>query len=218
MRLYHGSDHIVKNPSLPRGRLYNDYGRGFYMTAEYELAGEWACKHKTDGYVNEYELDISALKVLDLQSADFCVLNWISVLLKNRTFEVTGDVALSAREYLLKNYLPDLSGCDVIVGYRADDSYFSYAESFINNALSLRRLESAMTLGELGIQHVLVSERAFDSLEFVDSYRAESKIYYEKYKQRDEKARNSYKEKLRRESASSDDIFITDIMWRSKNG
>lgn len=216
MRLYHGSDHIVKNPSLLAGKPYNDYGRGFYTTTDYELAGEWACRKKTDGYINEYELVPDELKVLNLQSDEFNVLNWISVLLKNRFFEAAGDVALEARKYLLDNYLPNTEEYDVIVGYRADDSYFSYAESFINNGLSLRRLEQAMKLGKLGIQYALVSEQAFDSLKFVDSYRVESRIYYEKYKQRDDKARTYYKENLRRESLSSEDIFITDIMWRSK--
>lgn len=216
MKLYHGSDHIVKNPSLLAGKPYNDYGRGFYTTTDYELAGEWACRQKTDGFINEYELDIRNLEILDLQSDEFSVLNWISMLLKNRTFEATGDVALEAREFLLKNYLPDTKEFDVIVGYRADDSCFSYAESFINNGLSLRKLEQAMKLGELGIQHALVSKKAFEALKYVDSYRVESKIYYESYKKRDEKARTYYKENLRRESASPEDIFITDIMRRSK--
>lgn len=216
MKLYHGSDHIVKKPSLSAGKPYNDYGRGFYTTTDYELAGEWACRQKADGYINEYELNIDELKVLDLQSAEFNVLNWISVLLKNRSFEATGDVASEARKFLLDYYLPDTKECDVIVGYRADDSYFSYAESFINNGLSLRRLEQAMKLGELGIQYALVSDKAFDLLKFIDSYRVDSRIYYENYKQRDDEARTYYKENLRRESASSDDIFITDIMWRSK--
>ena len=214
MQLYHGSDHIVKNPSLQEGKAYNDYGKGFYTTTDYELAGEWACRQKNDGYINEYTLDINGLNVLNLQSDEFNVLNWITVLLNNRTFEITGDVAAEARKFLLKNYLPDMKACDVIVGYRADDSYFSYAESFINNGLSLRKLEQAMKLGKLGIQYALVSKKAFDSLNFVEAYRVENKMYYEKYKQRDEKARTFYRENLRSENTSSDDIFITDIMWR----
>ena len=214
MKLYHGSDHIIKNPSLQVGKSNNDYGRGFYMTADFELAGEWACRQKSDGYINEYELNIDELKILDLQSDKYNVMNWISVLLKNRTFEITGEVALEARNFLLNNYLPDTRECDVIVGYRADDSYFSYAVSFINNGLSLRRLEQAMKLGELGIQYALVTPKAFDSLKYVASYRVESIKYYDKYRQRDEKARSFYREDIKQRSVSSDDIFITDIMWR----
>lgn len=217
MKLYHGSDHIIKNPTLSSGKAYNDYGRGFYTTTDYELAGEWACRHRTDGYINEYELPLGELKVLDLLSDEYNVLNWISVLLKNRTFETEGDIALKAREFLLKNYLPNTEEYDVIVGYRADDSYFSYAGSFVNNGLSLRSLERAMKLGELGIQYALVSERAFESITFVDAHHVESKIYAERYRQRDERARTYYKENLRNKGASSDDIFILDIMWRLNN-
>ena len=48
---------------------------------------------------------------------------------------------------------------DVIIGYRADDSYFSFAKDFINNTISVEQLAEAMRLGELGIQIVLKSER-----------------------------------------------------------
>ena len=43
MILFHGSPVIVKEPSLEKGKPYNDYGRGFYCTEHVELAKEWAC-------------------------------------------------------------------------------------------------------------------------------------------------------------------------------
>ncbi|MBR2627880.1 MAG: DUF3990 domain-containing protein, partial [Peptococcaceae bacterium] len=39
-----------------------------------------------------------------------------------------------------------------MIGYRADDSYFSFANAFLNNTLSLRQLEKAMMLGKHGEQ------------------------------------------------------------------
>lgn len=47
------------------------------------------------------------------------------------------------RAYLPKNY----RSYDVIVGYRADDSYFSYAMDFAMSNLSLEGLSDAMFLG-----------------------------------------------------------------------
>ena len=50
------------------------------------------------------------------------------------------------------------------IGYRADDSYFSFASDFINGAISYRQLCNAMCLGKLGQQFVLKSNgKALDS-------------------------------------------------------
>ena len=88
--------------------------------------------------------------------------------------------------------MPDTKGYDIISGYRADDSYFSYAKDFLNNAISVEQLEHAMRLGELGNQIVLVSRRAIESIEFVDYEIADSKIYYAKRMQREQRARSQY--------------------------
>ena len=40
-----------------QGKVYNDYGQGFYCTESLELAKEWSCAEREDGYVNQYEMD-----------------------------------------------------------------------------------------------------------------------------------------------------------------
>lgn len=65
-----------------------------------------------------------------------------------------------AKTYLLEELLPNYDPYDLIVGYRADDSYFSFANAFLNNTLSLEQLRKAMFLGKLGEQVVLKSEKA----------------------------------------------------------
>ena len=54
--LYHGSPEIIQSPVYGKGKINNDYGRGFYCTEHLELAKEWACTEGTDGYVNQYEV------------------------------------------------------------------------------------------------------------------------------------------------------------------
>ena len=54
--LYHGSQRIVSKPQFGQGKIYNDYGRGFYCTEDKELAKEWACPAADDGFANSYEL------------------------------------------------------------------------------------------------------------------------------------------------------------------
>ena len=165
--IYHGSGQIISEPCYGMGKTHNDYGQGFYCTESNELAKEWACPVKKDGYSNKYLLHADGLKIMYLTKEPFCILNWLALLLNNRRFDVNNNVGRNAKQYLIDNFLPDLSGVDVIIGYRADDSYFSFAEDFINNNISVRDLSVAMQLGKLGEQIVLISKKAFNSLEFV---------------------------------------------------
>ena len=67
-------------------------------------------------------------------------------------------------KYLLEEFLPDISCYDVICGYRADYSYYSYAKDFLNNTILVNQLAKAMKLGELGEQIVLMIEKAFEQI------------------------------------------------------
>lgn len=208
--LYHGSVNIVDNPEYGKGKPYNDYGLGFYLTEDLELAKEWAVDQFADGYANQYELDLDGLKVMNL-SKDYNVLNWIAILLKNRNFSIKNDVARLGKDYLLNNYLPKYEEYDVIVGYRADDSYFSYAEGFLNNTISLNKLKEVLRIGNLGEQIVLKSKKAFNQLKYINNFEAKKEIYCSLRLERNTKAKDEY-EKTRRKEIKPDDIFLTDIM------
>ena len=164
MILYHGSREIVEHPLYGKGSENNDYGQGFYCTESLELAKEWACPEIKDGFANQYELDLTGLSILYLNQGGYHILNWIAILLQNRIFPKRSPIARQAHEYILSEFLPDISGYDVICGYRADDSYFAYAKDFLNNTISVGQLAQAMKLGELGEQIVLKSKTAFASL------------------------------------------------------
>lgn len=210
--IFHGSNHIIKKPEYLLGKIHNDYGQGFYCTDEIDMAKEWACKENTNGFVNIYQIDVSDLKILNLQESKYNVLNWIALLLKNRKFELSDPVSLQARQFILDNYLIDTSQYDIIIGYRADDSYFSYAQSFISNSLSIRHLEEALKLGELGIQIALISEKAFTNIIFIDAVTVEKEVYYPKYINRDLLARRYFFEKIKNQPFELTDVFIVDIM------
>jgi hypothetical protein len=184
---------------------------GFYCTQEIELAKEWACTEETGGYANVYELDLSGLGVMRLSSADYNILNWLAVLLANRTFRISNDIAAEGKAYLLNKFLPDFRSCDVIIGYRADDSYFSFANAFLNNTLSLTQLEKAMHLGKLGEQTVLKSQRAFDRIRFIRSEVAERENYYPKKSARDKDARSAYRRE-RESRLAADSVYMIDIL------
>lgn len=210
--LLHGSEQIVEVPALAFGNDHNDYGRGFYCTKVEEMAKEWACKSGKDGFVNRYILDDEGLKTLYLSDGSHTVLNWIAILLKHRTFSLSSPIALDAREFIIEHYAIDTSGYDLIVGYRADDSYFRYAESFVENTIPLRSLNKALQLGKLGLQTALVSSKAFERVKFVDAIYVDKNIYYPKFVARDTKARQTYKEEIAKSRSYRDDIFVLDIL------
>lgn len=217
IKLLHGTDHIIEVPDITLGNTKNDYGRGFYCTRIDEMAREWACKKNTDGFVNIYDLDIEGLRVLNLMDGQHTVLNWIALLLQYRTFKLDSEIAMDARNYMIEHYAADLSQYDVVIGYRADDSYFQYAESFVTNALPLRILNQALRLGKLGEQTVVISQKGFDRLKFTDAYSVDKNTYYPKFIARDIKARETYRSEIKKSKSYRDDLFVMDILRGEMN-
>lgn len=219
MIIYHGSKDIIEKPIYHGGKETNDYGFGFYCTESLDLAKEWACvDNETNGYANKYEIDLSKMKVLDLTQKEYSVLNWIAILLKFRTFDITSSISLEAKEYLIKNFYIDISNYDVVIGYRADDSYFKFAKDFISNTISVQKLSKALELGQLGKQVVLISEYAHDSIKYISSETADHKIYYTKRISRDKKAREEYLNYSRNNDVL-EGLFVRDIIKKGlKNG
>ena len=197
--IYHGSKDIIEKPYYHGGKAENDYGFGFYCTESLELAKEWSCSNnENNGFANKYSIDLSGLKILDLTDKRYSILNWIAILLKFRTFDLINDISIQAKEYLIKNFYIDVNKYDIVIGYRADDSYFSFARDFVNNTIPVRKLSQAMELGQLGKQVVIVSELAFSKLHFEGFDTADRLEYFTERKARDEEAREDYLKRTRK--------------------
>lgn len=170
MNIYHGSKRIIEKPILKGSNQSNDYGPAFYLTKDLESAKSWACKDSSIGVVNKYQIresTLSALRVLDLTNKDkYSVLNWIAILMNFRTlsstFRKNNELVL---KWLSKYYI-NVDDYDVIIGFRADDSYFRFPLRFISNDLAFEDLEDIFKSGNLGIQYAFISQRALDALKF----------------------------------------------------
>lgn len=207
--LYHGSEQLVEEPTFGKGRVNNDFGLGFYCTESEDLAKEWAVSSLRSGFANRYTLDTEYLNVLNLNSPDYTILNWIAVLVEHRLFSIKTPVARRAKRYLIDHFGVNVNAYDLITGYRADDSYFDYAESFLNNGISVEQLARAMRLGKLGEQIVIKSQFAFSRLRYEGFDVAEKEKYYVLRKARDNEANRTYLDMLEEES---DGLYIQDIM------
>ena len=207
--IFYGSEKIIEHPIWGEGRKNNDFGIGFYCTESLELAKEWAVSSLRDGFANKYILDTKYLNILNLNSSAYTILNWIAVLVEHRLFSITTPVARRAKSYLVEKFGVNVNAFDIIRGYRADDSYFDYAESFINNAISVEQLAQAMKLGKLGEQIVIKSKYAFTKLKYKGFEVAEQGKYYVHRKSRNDEANRQYFEMLDKES---DGLYIQDII------
>ena len=126
-------------------------------------------------------------------------------------------LSVKAKEYILETFRPEYKDCDVITGYRADDSYFAFAKDFLNNSIPLEKLSEAMRLGKLGEQVVLISEKAFDKICFTGAELVNNAIYYPRKQERDAAARAEYRE-AKDKFDFADSTFVMDIIrdgWKN---
>ena len=146
---------------------------------------------------------------MNFNEKKYAILHWLAILLENREFDIP--LALEAKAYILNKFKVDYQNYDVIIGYSADDSAFSFAQNFINGTISYRQLTNAMHLGNLGQQFVLKSEKAFDKIRFLGYEIAESPIWFAKKEMRDKAARREYFD-VEKNKRQRGDIYITQIM------
>lgn len=161
--VYHGSPDKEITPTYGLGEDKHDYGRGFYLTADADLAKEWAvCRpDEKNGWVHKFVLNTTTLNILNFQEKD--VLNWLAELMKHREADDSRRYRMLAPKFI-ERYGIDTSGYDVIEGWRANASYFYIAKEFVRDNVDLDILEELLSLGNLGIQYCLKSEKAYQNL------------------------------------------------------
>ena len=113
-------------------------------------------------------------------------------------------------KWILEHFALDISSYDIVRGYRADDSYFGFVRSFLENGISLEQLRRAMRLGNLGEQVVLKSRLAFDALSFRQYEVVSWRVYHLKRVGRDQEAKRQFQDELK--SKASEGLYMVDIL------
>lgn len=208
--LYHGSPNKVVVPQYGFGEGRHDYGKGFYLTENVELAKEWAvCRpDETNGWVHKYELDMAELKILDFQQ--YNVLSWLAELMKHRDAADTRRYKVLSKKFIEK-YGIDTSDYDVIKGWRADASYFYIAKEFVRDNIDIEILEELLALGGLGIQYCIKSQLAYSKLTEVEDglLCVDYSEFNDKYNERDIAARKNMRELVDSEANKVTNVFST---------
>jgi hypothetical protein len=161
--LYHGSSAKGLIPTADGGRDYNDYGKGFYTTEDLFAAKEWACQGDSGvAFVYKYEFETDGLSILDLDENN--VLSWVAVLMAHRLSKRIRGAAKERAQTLIERYGIDVSGYDIVRGYRADDSYFQFTTDFVTDTITDETLAKSIKLGDLGYQICIRSEKGISRL------------------------------------------------------
>ena len=184
IKVFHGSNHVIKTPQYQGGKEDNDYGNGFYTTEYEERAKSWAALNGTPdkAIVNIYELNLEGLKVLDL--SEYGVLSWIAEVVSNRG--TNQETSAIVGERLVQMYKIDSDDYDIIKGYRADDSYTQVIEAFLTNQIHVTEVERLFYKGSLGNQIFLKSKKSFEQIKWKDFYKTDLE---KTYKEEDVRAR-----------------------------
>ncbi len=208
--LYHGTPNKIVTPIYGQGDDKHDYGRGFYLTDDIELAKEWAvCRPvETNGWVHKYELDCDELKILDFK--DYDVLAWLAELMKHRDAADSKRYRMLAGKFIMK-YGIDTSEYDVIKGWRANASYFYIAKEFVRDNIDIDILEELLSLGGLGIQYCIKSELAYSKLHEIQDglMSVEYSEFNDKYNKRDVTARKNMRDLVESDANTVTNVFST---------
>lgn len=208
--LFHGTPDQVVTPSFGKGDEKHDYGMGFYLTENIDLAKEWAvCRpNETNGWVHKYELDTDGLKILDFQETG--VLAWLAELMKHRDAADSKRYRVLAKKFITK-FGVDTDGYDVIKGWRANASYFYIAKEFVRDNIDLDILEELLSLGGLGIQYCIKSELAYSKLKEIPDglLVVDYAEFNDKYNHRDASARRRMRELVDSDANQVTKVFST---------
>lgn len=208
--LYHGSPNKVVIPQYGCGDDKHDYGRGFYLTDDIELAKEWAvCRpDEKNGWVHKYELECDELKILDFKEYD--VLAWLAELMKHRDAADSKRYRMLAKKFIAK-YGKDTDEYDVIKGWRADASYFYIAKEFVRDNIDIDILEELLLLGGLGTQYCVKSERAYSRLHEItgELLSVEYAEFNDRYNKLDVEARKNMRDLVNSDANTVTNVFST---------
>lgn len=210
MIVYHGSSNQDIIPTFGLGEEKHDYGKGFYLTENIELAKEWAVctPNEVSGWVHKYELDLSELAVLDFEQEN--ILSWLAELMKHRQADSSKRYRMLSEKFIAR-YGIDTTAYDVIKGWRANASYFYIAKAFVRDEIDVDILEELMMFGGLGIQYCIKTEKAYGKL----IERKEEMIavnyqeFNQKYNERDIGARENMRQLINSDKNKVTKVFST---------
>ena len=159
MRLYHGSDILVTNPGIEKGRPYKDFGKGFYLSDNLQQARNMASQKAALSLnavpvVSTYEFCESAMTdgTLNVKCFDTYTEEWAEFVLHNRDRKTP----------------QPFHRYDIVYGPIADDSVVRQMRRFELGDITMEELMRELRYPKgITSQYFFGSEKALQTLTFI---------------------------------------------------
>ena len=159
MKLYHGSDILVTNPGIEKGRPYKDFGKGFYLSDNLQQARNMASQKAALSLnavpvVSTYEFCESAMTdgTLNVKCFDTYTEEWAEFVLHNRDRKTP----------------QPFHRYDIVYGPIADDSVVRQMRRFELGGITMEELMRELRYPKgITFQYFFGSDKALQTLTFI---------------------------------------------------
>lgn len=148
--LYHGSKSGIRGAIAPISRGRCDFGKGFYMGTERMQPLTLICNYP-EAKLYTLNADLSDLNILDIDAG----LDWALFVAFNR-----GKMESIKNTGIYKRLESLAAGCDMIIGYIANDRMFVVLDRFFNGEITDMALINSLSVLKLGKQYVAITPKA----------------------------------------------------------
>jgi phosphoribulokinase len=162
MKLYHGSNQIIRKPDLLKGRKFLDFGSGFYLSDERgqaENRAKSAVLFFEEGQPTVSVFEWEKAQITDLNILHFPTANieWLDFVLANRTGEV------SENKY------------DIVIGATANDKVILVIDQYMTGQFDHLPNPKEFVIQlfqpeKLATQYLFSTANSLQYLHFTDSY------------------------------------------------
>ena len=158
--LYHGSKSGIRDTIAPISRERCDFGKGFYMGTDWIQPLTLICNYP-NAKIYTLSVNLSDLKILDIEVG----LDWALLVAYNR-----GKME-SVKHSSIYNRFANLSiGCDMIIGYIANDRMFVVLDRFFNGEITDTALIHSLSALKLGRQYAALTEKACQRIKILGEH------------------------------------------------
>ena len=149
MKLYHGSNQLITEINLSKGKAFKDFGKGFYTTHLKEQAYFWS-KRISDRFggepiITEFEFDFEGAESdgLNIKIFERPDEEWAVFVMNNRNTEI--------------EFYHDF---DIVIGPVADDNMARLFGLYELNVIDLEAVVKGLTYKDLNSQYFFGTETA----------------------------------------------------------
>lgn len=160
MKLYHGSNIVVDNPEITKGKPYKDFGQGFYLSDTIEQAKEMAQRvverfgAGQTPVVSTFEFDDSVMTdgSLKVKRFETYTEEWAEFVMRNRDRKTP----LPYHDY------------DIVYGPIADDGVVRQMRRYEMGDITLKELMQELQYPpKITFQYFFGSKRALEKMKFL---------------------------------------------------